>query len=79
MARAQNTRHAYRATVRAWCDKRGLNPLPAAGAAVLETMAGISREAARQGETPRKSQGGTRQVQTRVPCPLVRVRSVRSR
>jgi integrase len=43
MAKAENTRRAYRAAVRAWCAwclKRDLPPLPAAGADVAAFLAG---------------------------------------
>ena len=43
MAKAENTRRAYRAAVRAWCawcTKRNLPPLPAAGADVAAFLAG---------------------------------------
>ncbi len=42
MAKAENTRIAYRAAVRAWCDwcdLRGLTPLPASGADVATFLA----------------------------------------
>ena len=43
MAKADNTRRAYRAAVRAWCawcTQRNLSPLPAAGADVAAFLAG---------------------------------------
>ena len=115
MAKAENTRRAYRAAVRAWCawcDKRGLPPLPAAGAdvaaflasergrgltpetlklrraairylhraagcavptddvAVSETMAGISRQAARQGVVPRKKVAATATILRQILAPI---------
>jgi integrase len=119
MAKAENTRRAYRAAVRAWCawcDRRGLSPLPACGAdvaaflasergrgltpetlklrraairylhraarapvptddvAVAETMAGISRHAARLGYAPRKKVAATdgilRQILAAIPTDL---------
>ncbi|MGH7041134.1 MAG: site-specific integrase, partial [Acetobacteraceae bacterium] len=119
MAKAENTRRAYRAAVRAWCDwcrKRDLPPLPAVGAdvaaflasergrgltpetlklrraairylhraagspvptddvAVSETLAGISRQAARQGYTPQKKVAATapllRQILAPIPADL---------
>jgi site-specific recombinase XerC len=115
MAKAENTRRAYRAAVRAWCtwcDKRGLAPLPAAGAdvaaflasergrgltpetlklrraairylhraagcavptddvAVSETMAGISRQAARQGVVPRKKVAATATILRQILSPI---------
>jgi len=115
MAKAENTRRAYRAAVRAWCawcDKRGLLPLPAAGAdvaaflasergrgltpetlklrraairylhraagcavptddvAVSETMAGISRQAARQGLAPRKKVAATAVILRQILAPI---------
>lgn len=119
MAKAENTRRAYRAAVRAWCDwcrRRSLPPLPASGAdvaaflasergrglspetlklrraairylhraagcavptddvAVSETLAGITRQAARLGQTPRKKVAATagilRQILAPVPSDL---------
>ena len=46
MAKAENTRIAYRAAVRAWCawcDHRGLTPLPASGADVATFLAAERR------------------------------------
>jgi integrase len=46
MAKAENTRIAYRAAVRAWCawcDHRGLTPLPASGADVAAFLAAERR------------------------------------
>jgi integrase len=46
MAKAENTRIAYRAAVRAWCawcDHRGLPPLPASGADVATFLAAERR------------------------------------
>jgi integrase len=46
MAKAENTRIAYRAAVRAWCawcDHRGLAPLPASGADVATFLAAERR------------------------------------
>lgn len=104
MAKAENTRKAYRSAVRAWCDwcaKRNLRPLPACGpdvatflaaerrrgltpntidlrraairylhrvagcavptddACVSETVAGIRRDAAAKGESPKKKVAAT--------------------
>jgi site-specific recombinase XerC len=104
MAKAKNTRAAYRAAVRAWCDwcaRRDLPPLPACGpdvatflaaerrrgmtpntidlrraairylhraagcavptddACVSETVAGIRRDAAAQGQSPEKKVAAT--------------------
>ena len=115
MAKAENTRRAYRAAVRAWCawcDKRGLPSLPAAGAdvaaflasergrglapetlklrraaicylhraagcpvptddvTVSETMAGISRQAARRGVSPRKKVAATAAILRRLLAPI---------
>ena len=115
MAKAENTRRAYRAAVRAWCDwcrKRDLPPLPAAGAdvaaflasergrgltpetlnlrraairylhraagcavptddvAVSETLAGIRRQAARQGYTPRKKIAATAAILRQILAPI---------
>ncbi len=115
MAKAENTRRAYRAAVRAWCtwcDRRGLNPLPGTGAdvaaflasergrgltpetlklrraairylhraagcavptddvAVSETMAGISRQAARQGLAPRKKVAATAAILRQILAPI---------
>jgi integrase len=115
MAKAENTRRAYRAAVRAWCDwctKRGLLPLPASGAdvaaflasergrgltpntlklrraairylhraagcavptddvAVSDTLAGIRRQAARQGQTPRKKVAATAGILRQILAPI---------
>jgi site-specific recombinase XerC len=115
MAKAENTRRAYRAAVRAWCDwcrKRDLPPLPASGAdvaaflasergrgltpetlklrraairylrrsagcpvptddvAVSETLAGIRRQAARQGQTPRKKVAATAGILRQILAPI---------
>jgi integrase len=40
MAKAENTRRAYRAAERAWCRKRDLPALPAAGADIAAFLAG---------------------------------------
>ena len=115
MAKAENTRRAYRAAVRAWCDwcrRRNLPPLPGAGAdvaaflaaergrgltpetlklrraairylhraagcavptddvAVSETLAGIRRQAARQGQTPRKKVAATAGILRQILAPI---------
>jgi site-specific recombinase XerC len=115
MAKAENTRRAYRAAVRvwcAWCLKRNLPPLPACGAdvaaflasergrgltpetlklrraairylhraagcavptddvAVSETLAGISRQAARLGQTPRKKVAATAGILRQILAPI---------
>ncbi len=119
MAKAENTRRAYRAAVRAWCAwcrTRNLSPLPGSGAdvaaflasergrgltpetlklrraairylhraagcpvptddvAVSETLAGISRQAARKGYAPKKKVAATasilRQILTPIPDDL---------
>jgi len=115
MAKAENTRRAYRAAVRAWCawcQRRNLPPLPGAGAdvaaflasergrgltpetlklrraairylhraagcavptddvAVSETMAGISRQAARQGVAPRKKVAATAAILRQMIAPI---------
>jgi len=115
MAKAENTRRACRAAVRAWCswyDRRGLSPLPAAGAdvaaflagergrnltpetlklrraairylhraagcpvptddvTVSETMAGISRQAARDGVVPRKKAAATATILRQMLAPI---------
>lgn len=115
MAKAENTRRAYRAAVRAWCawcNQRGLSPVPGVGAdvaaflasergrgltpetlklrraairylhraagapvptddvAVSETMAGISRQAARLGETPRKKVAATATILRQILAPV---------
>lgn len=125
MAKAENTRRAYRAAVRSWCDwclKRALPPLPACGAdvaaylasergrglspgtlqlrragirylhraagcpvptddvAVSETLAGIRRQAARQGETPRKKVAATASILREILAPMPRdLRGLRDR
>ncbi len=115
MAKAENTRRAYRAAVRAWCDwctNRNLPPLPGAGAdvaaflasergrgltpetlklrraairylhraagcavptddvAVSETLAGICRQAARQGFAPRKKVAATAGILRQILAPI---------
>ena len=115
MAKAENTRRAYRAAVRAWCawcQRRNLPPLPGSGAdvaaflasergrgltpetlklrraairylhraagcpvptddvAVSETLAGIRRQAARQGETPRKKVAATAGILRQILAPI---------
>ncbi len=115
MAKAENTRRAYRAAVRAWCAwclKRNLPPLPGTGAdvaaflasergrglspetlklrraairylhraagcavptddvAVSETLAGISRQAARLGQTPRKKVAATAGILRQILAPI---------
>jgi integrase len=115
MAKADNTRRAYRAAVRAWCAwcaKRDLPPLPASGAdvaaflasergrgltpetlklrraairylhraagcavptddvAVSETLSGIRRQAARQGETQRKKVAATAGILHQILAPI---------
>ena len=115
MAKAENTRRAYRAAVRAWCSwcaLHGLAPLPASGqdvaaflagergrklspetlklrraairylhraagcpvptddACVSETMAGISRDAARKGIVPRKKVAATATILRRLLAPI---------
>ena len=115
MAKAENTRRAYRAAVRAWCawcTQHDLPPLPASGAdvaaflagergrrllpetlklrraairylhraagcpvptddaCVSETMAGISREAAKKGVVPRKKVAATATILRRLLEPI---------
>ena len=115
MAKAENTRRAYRAAVRAWCDwcrRRNLPPLPGAGAdvaaflaaergrgltpetlklrraairylhraagcpvptddvAVSETLAGIRRQAARKGYTPKKKVAATAGILHQILAPI---------
>jgi integrase len=115
MAKADNTRRAYRAAVRAWCSwcaRHDLSPLPASGqdvaaflagergrklapetlklrraairylhraagcpvptddVCVAETMAGISRDAARKGQGPRKKVAATATVLRRLLAPI---------
>ena len=116
MAKAENTRRAYRAAVRAWCAwclTRNLPPLPAAGAdvaaflageragknlspetiklrragirylhraagcpvptddvCVSETLAGIQRDAARNGQLPRKKVAATVTILRRLLVPI---------
>lgn len=115
MAKADNTRRAYRAAVRAWCSwcaLHGLSPLPAAGqdvaaflagergrklspetlklrraairylhraagcavptddVCVSETMAGITRDAARKGVVPRKKVAATATILRRLLAPI---------
>jgi len=115
MAKADNTRRAYRAAVRAWCSwcaKHDLPPLPACGqdvaaflagergrklspetlklrraairylhraagcpvptddVCVSETMAGITRDAARKGVVPRKKVAATATILRRLLAPI---------
>ena len=115
MAKAENTRRAYRAAVRvwcAWCARRSLAPLPASGAdvaaflasergrgltpetlklrraairylhraascpvptddvAVSETLAGISRQAARTGYAPKKKVAATAGILRQILAPI---------
>ncbi len=115
LAKADNTRRAYVAAVRAWCawcERRRLRPLPASGpdvaaflagerargltpetiklrraairylhrvagcpvptddACVAETLAGIQRTAARQGQHKRKKKAATVQVLRRLIAPI---------
>jgi site-specific recombinase XerC len=115
MAKAENTRRAYRAAVRAWCAwcaRHALPSLPAAGAdvaaflagergrklspetiklrraairylhraagcpvptddvCVSETLAGIQRDAAHQGQVPRKKVAATATVLRRLLAPI---------
>ncbi len=115
MAKADNTRRAYRAAVRAWCAwcaQHDLPPLPASGqdvaaflagergrklspetlklrraairylhraagcpvptddVCVSETMAGITRDAARKGVVPRKKVAATATIMRRLLAPI---------
>ncbi len=115
MAKADNTRRAYRAAVRAWCAwcaRHDLPPLPASGqdvaaflagergrklspetlklrraairylhraagcpvptddVCVSETMAGITRDAARKGVVPRKKVAATATILRRLMAPI---------
>jgi site-specific recombinase XerD len=115
MAKAENTRRAYRAAVAVWCvwcAQRNLPPLPALGqdvaaflaserlrglkpntldlrragirylhriagcpvptddACVAETVAGIRRDAARRGETPRKKAAATARIIEQFLAPI---------
>ncbi len=115
MAKADNTRRAYRAAVRAWCAwcaRHDLPPLPASGqdvaaflagergrklspetlklrraairylhraagcpvptddVCVSETMAGITRDAARKGVVPRKKVAATATILRRLLAPI---------
>jgi site-specific recombinase XerC len=115
LAKADNTRRAYTAAVRAWCawcERRNLSPLPGSGpdvaaflagergrglaaetlklrraairylhrlagcpvptddACVAETLAGIQRTAARQGQHPHKKKAATVQVLRRLLAPI---------
>ncbi|WP_239992184.1 site-specific integrase [Rhodopila globiformis] len=125
MAKAENTRRAYRAAVRAWCAwcaRHDLPPLPASGqdvaaflagergrklspetlklrraairylhraagcpvptddVCVSETLAGIRREAAKKGQTPRKKVAATATILLRLLAPIASdVRGLRDR
>jgi len=115
LAKADNTRRAYRAAVRAWCAwcaRHDLSPLPASGAdvaaflagergrqlapetlklrraairylhraagcpvptddaCVSETLAGITRDAAKRGQVPRKKVAATATVLRRLLAPI---------
>jgi hypothetical protein len=80
MAKADNTRRAYRAAVRAWCTgcmKRNLPPLPAAGcpvptdnACVSETLTGIQRNAAYKGQLQRKKVAANATILRRRLAPI---------
>ena len=115
MAKAENTRRAYRAAVRAWCTwcaRHDLPPLPASGqdvaaflagergrklspetlklrraairylhrtagcpvptddVCVSETMAGITRDAAKKGMVPRKKVAATATILRRLLAPI---------
>jgi len=115
LGKAENTKRAYIAAVRAWCawcERRELSPLPGSGAdvaaflasersrgiapkslnlrraairylhrvagcpvptedpCVAETLAGIQRSAARQGQHPRKKKAATVQVLRRLLAPM---------
>jgi hypothetical protein len=81
MAKADNTRRAYRAAVRAWCAwclKRDRPPLPAAGCAVptddvcvSETLAGLDRLAKQDGQGPKPKLAAPSAPAARiVPCPV---------
>ncbi len=115
LAKAENTRRAYRAAVRAWCAwcaRHNLPPLPACGqdvaaflagergrklspatlklrraairylhraagcpvptddVCVSETMAGITRDAARKGVVPRKKVAATATILRRLLAPI---------
>ena len=115
LAKADNTRRAYRAGVRAWCAwcaRHGLTPLPASGddvaaflagergrglspntielrraairylhraagcpvptddVCVSETMAGITRDAAKKGVVPRKKVAATATILRRLLAPI---------
>jgi integrase len=125
MAKADNTRRAYRAAVRAWCAwcaRHDLPPLPASGqdvaaflagergrklspetlklrraairylhraagcpvptddVCVSETMAGITRDAAKKGVVPRKKVAATATILRRLLAPITDdVRGLRDR
>ena len=72
MAKAENTRRAYRAAVRAWCAwclKRDLPPLPAAGADVAAFLAG-ERGRKLSPETIKLRRAAIRYLHRAAGCPV---------
>ena len=73
MAKAENTRRAYRAAVRAWCAwclQRGLPPLPAAGADVAAFLAGERGGKKLSPETLKLRRAAIRYLHRAAGCPV---------
>lgn len=72
MAKAENTRRAYCAAVRAWCDwchKRALSPLPGSGADVAAFLAS-ERGRGLSPETLKLRRAGIRYLHRAAGCPV---------
>jgi len=72
MAKAENTRRAYRAAVRAWCNwctKRSLPPLPGSGADVAAFLAS-ERGRGLKPETLKLRRAGIRYLHRAAGCPV---------
>jgi site-specific recombinase XerD len=73
MGKAENTRRAYRAAVRAWCAwclKRDLPPLPAAGADVAAFLAGERGGKKLSPETLKLRRAAIRYLHRAAGCPV---------
>jgi integrase len=73
MGKAENTRRAYRAAVRAWCgwcQKRNLPPLPAAGADVAAFLAGERAGNKLSPETLKLRRAAIRYLHRAAGCPV---------
>ena len=69
MAKAENTRRAYRAAVRAWCARHDLPPLPATGADVAAFLAG-ERGRKLSPETIKLRRAAIRYLHRAAGCPV---------